>query len=379
MDLDPHQKPPESLRHLFKRYQKASQQELDNDVDIVDLTKLPTEQLDTTALDRVTCMPMENVKDAFAAYLNTHSSAQARQADISNDQCQVEAYKLKSLPGMSSAHPFSEDLPLTTSGLILLPSLIPGEVQLQLLERVFHRDLSTPDHKTNVHFHHDLVYPEEGKSFFDYDVLAGDKVIPKDNSTHKPITMKQFFGKKLRWMTLGGQYDWTDKKYPDERPPEFPQDLKRLLGQLFPSTKAEAAIVNLYAPGDVLSMHRDVAEFCDNGLISLSIGCDAIFLLCSGVQPAEEAAPPVAIRLHSGDVVYMTGESRFAWHGVPRILKGTCPPELQHWPGLASACGKTNVGGSESWQDWLAMKRININVRQMFSPKPNGGVSHLAT
>ncbi|KAJ4350440.1 uncharacterized protein N0V89_009061 [Didymosphaeria variabile] len=180
--------------------------------------------------------------------------------------------------------------------------------------------------------------------------------------------------KKMRWMTLGGQYDWTAKQYPDATPPSFPADVKELLEDTFTSTKAEAAIVNLYSPGDTLSVHRDVAESSDTGLISISLGCDAIFVIGTSSEPAatqetnsdNHTTPTdervLAIRLRSGSAVYMSGTSRFAWHGVPQIVPGTCPTYLESWP----AGRNVNDNEFEAWRGWMARKRINVNVRQMW-------------
>jgi alkylated DNA repair dioxygenase AlkB len=152
---------------------------------------------------------------------------------------------------------------------------------------------------------------------------------------------------------------------------------------VFPDIEPEAAIVNLYSPGDTLSMHRDVAEQCDKGLVSVSIGCDAIFVIgLDGLVPLQEDADHpwetgceqddgtadseepgtrvIALRLRSGDAVYMTGASRFAWHGVPKIIPGTCPEWLRNWP------AEEGIDGFEGWRGWMEGKRINLNVRQMF-------------
>lgn len=173
-------------------------------------------------------------------------------------------------------------------------------------------------------------------------------------------------------MTLGGQYDWTLKSYPSAHAPAFPTDIASLLSALFPETRPEAAIVNFYSPGDTLSMHRDVAESCGKGLVSISLGCDGIFVI--GVEEEGECRT-VVMRLRSGDAVYMTGTSRFAWHGVPQIVAGTCPEYLRDWPAAPRETGKEvqdceDGGGSEDqydrWRGWMAGKRINLNVRQMF-------------
>jgi DNA alkylation damage repair protein AlkB len=167
-------------------------------------------------------------------------------------------------------------------------------------------------------------------------------------------------------VTLGGQYDWTSRIYPEERPPEFPRDIASFLETLFPETVAQAAIVNFYTPGDTMMMHRDVSEETDKGLVSLSIGCDSLFMIApndvgkmteEAKAGLEGAKDHVMLRLRSGDAIYMTKDSRFAWHGVPKVLKGTCPDYLEAWP--------AEEGKFEEWRGWMKNKRININVRQM--------------
>lgn len=174
-------------------------------------------------------------------------------------------------------------------------------------------------------------------------------------------------------MTLGGQYDWTHKQYPDSTPPAFPPDIKDLLKGTFTDTAAEAAIVNLYSPGDTLSMHRDVAESSATGLISISLGCDAIFVIgtsssassahCALDDPNSNSTDDkiITLRLRSGSAVYMSGASRHAWHGVPQIVAGTCPTYLRSWP--ASADEENQY---EEWRGWMEGKRVNLNVRQMW-------------
>jgi alkylated DNA repair protein alkB family protein 1 len=239
-------------------------------------------------------------------------------------------------------------------GLFIYPSLLPQEVQLQLLAKSFHRDLSNQQHQTNVHMFHHVTYPPDHESYF---ATSANELVfePKDPAVHKLITIQQYLTKKLRWITLGGQYDWTNKVYPDGPPPAFPPDIKDLVESLFPM-KAEAAIVNLYSPGDTLSLHRDVSEECDQPLASISLGCDGIFVIgLDGAEPGE-AARVATLRLRSGDAVLMSGESRYAWHSVPKILEGTCPTWMQHWPGSEW----------QQWDRWMERKRINLNVRQMF-------------
>ena len=226
-------------------------------------------------------------------------------------------------------------------------------MQIELLSRLFHRDLSIKDHQTNVHAHFDITYPTEARSFF-ADSEKNRLLTPKDPMVHKSISVQDMLDKKLRWMTLGGQYDWTSKEYPPGPPPVFPRDISEVLRVAFPETDAQAAILNVYSPGDTLSMHRDVSENCDAGLISVSFGCDGLFMVSHDNNEGCEV-----IRLHSGDAVYMGGQSRFAWHGVPKILSSTCPRWLADWPSCLGECEY------RSWDGWMAGKRINLNVRQM--------------
>lgn len=280
-------------------------------------------------------------------------------------------------------------------GLHIIPSLVPPKTQLHLLDCLLHRDLSNPQHKTNVHAHYNVQYPpfkpsacrEQGTSeafeesyhhetkpkhasFF---TLARDTRLlfqPKDPKLHKPLAVSKFLERKLRWVTLGGQYDWTDKMYPVEPAPAFPRDIADLLAGMFPGMKAEAAIVNLYTPGDTLSVHRDVSEDCDRGLVSISLGCDGIFIVATSVErdDGETSVKHLVLRLRSGDAVYMSGPSRFAWHGVPQVIGGTCPDWLCSWPAKTATDKNMTVDDSdayEPWRDWMETKRINLNVRQI--------------
>lgn len=228
-----------------------------------------------------------------------------------------------------------------------------------------HDELSNPKHQTNMHLHFKLPYPDNSTSFFTHEPEGSAMFEPKDPAVHKPLTVRKVMERKLHWVTFGGQYDWTNRVYPEEQPPEFPKDIAGLLESLFPETLAQAAIVNFYTPGDSMMMHRDVSEETNKGLVSVSIGCDGLFMISPNDigKLSEEDRPKdekthLLLRLRSGDVIYMSEEARYAWHGVPKILKGTCPDYLEDWP--AEEDGKF-----AEWRGWMKNKRINLNVRQM--------------
>lgn len=250
---------------------------------------------------------------------------------------------------------------------------------------MMHRDLSVPHHQTNLHLHYELPYRQgsdspsspssQHDSFFSYPPESGHVFHPKDPAVHKPLTMKQVLDRRLHWVTFGGQYDWTNRVYPGTEPPAFPPDVAGFLEALFPDTLAQAAILNFYAPGDTMMMHRDVSEETDKGLVSLSFGCEGLFMIApKKTELAETGADGEAgddadagpqcqkkgyllLKLRSGDAIYMTKESRFAWHGVPKVIKGSCPEWLADWP--------AEDGQYEEWEGWMRNKRINLNVRQM--------------
>ena len=252
------------------------------------------------------------------------------------------------------------------------------KAQILLASSLLHDCLVDERHKTNVHLHHFIPYstirevvnesstlPPVPASFFNLKPDSYTLFLPKDTLVHKPITASQFLQRKLRWITLGGQYDWTLKRYPTEDPPPFPKYVADLVRSYFPSMVPEAAIVNVYTPGDTLSVHRDVSEESHQGLVSISLGCDAIFIVGSPNDQGKTSKCSV-IRLRSGDALYMSGTARFAWHGVPQIISGTCPDHLKDWPAADASSNKEGTTDKfESWRGWMSNKRINLNVRQM--------------
>ncbi|OJD17195.1 alkylated DNA repair protein AlkB [Emergomyces pasteurianus Ep9510] len=338
-----HERPPATIRQLYKEYRNLKPSEIDSHPLILDPQRWPN--------------------NALGNGLQSEGHVSRKSISLALDwslQCLISKDELKDIPIFTHR---------AIPGLRIIPSLLPPAAQIELLSRIFHRDLSDENHRTNIHLHYHMTYPQETypnddstsqedrnsslrkrASFFQD--IATRELAPKDPSVHPPLSIKSFLEKKLRWMTLGGQYNWTYKVYPDEVPPRFPEDIASLLRNIFPETKAEAAIVNLYSPGDTLSVHRDVSEECDTGLISVSFGCDGLFMVAH-----QDGAGCEVIRLRSGDAVYMTGQSRFAWHAVPKIIPSTCPGWLADWPGTSAQF--------EQWRGWMSNKRINLNVRQM--------------
>ncbi|KAL2911410.1 hypothetical protein HK105_209138 [Polyrhizophydium stewartii] len=182
---------------------------------------------------------------------------------------------------------------------------------------------------------------------------------------------------RMRWATLGFQYNWTLKEYFFDRRPAFPPSVdaitREIVTLLAPVTgystdcwRSEAGIVNFHHPGDTLTAHQDRSEIdMDAPLVSLSIGLDAVFLF--GTESRDDK--PVALRLRSGDVVVMAGPARRAFHGVPLVLPDTCPEYLRDAAASWDAGSWAGEHDSDPVSDdearelaeFMGTTRININ------------------
>ncbi|KAI4336578.1 hypothetical protein L6164_015090 [Bauhinia variegata] len=171
--------------------------------------------------------------------------------------------------------------------------------------------------------------------------------------------------RKLRWSTLGLQFDWSKRNYdvslPHNKIPDALCELaKRLAKHALPDGvefQAEAAIVNYFGLGDTLGGHLDDMEAdWSKPIVSLSLGCKAIFLL--GGKSRED--PPLAMFLRSGDVVLMAGEARECFHGVPRVFTDTENADIDRL--------EAHLFHEEDlcFLKYIQTSRININIRQVF-------------
>lgn len=357
-ELDAHAKPPAKLREVYKTYQKLKPTSINDYPGLIQFNENLNSSNDQALVVKSAQLPT-GLREILLNFLGDQSDHTKSSVPSSLEDRLV--YQVSNIPGKSVFRPSRHAKSLRMVGLLIYPSLFPPQVQLFLLDKLLHRDISNPAHKTNVHLHHHVPYPKAStnggsglrSSYFG---PSSSSLIfsPKDAALHKTLTTAQFLEKKLRWCTLGGQYDWTAKQYPSSAPPPFPLDLKQLIEKIFP-LKTEAAILNLYSSGDTLSLHRDVSEECAAPLVSISLGCDALFIC--GLENDSGETEVAVMRLRSGDAVLMSGESRYAWHGVPKIIEGTCPEWMEDWPGE----------DYEQWRAWMKSKRINLNVRQMFA------------
>lgn len=265
-----------------------------------------------------------------------------------------------------------------SAGLQIAPGLLPARAQLLFVSQILHQHLANSDHKINLHTEYDIEYPtitedstaNKPSSFFTY-TPNDTRLKPKSTEDSTSLNMTQFLSRKLRWLTIGDQYDWPTRSYTRGGPSQFPDDLASLVSGLFPKIKPESGVCLLYGKSNYMPVHRDVSEQCETPLASFSFGCDGIFLVARGeeevVDPAEQARRIVALRVRSGDCIYLTGESRWAWHAMPRTIAGTCPPALAQWPvGTPMATAK-EAKAYEKWKGFMGSKRLNVSCRQVWA------------
>ncbi|KAK9379026.1 uncharacterized protein V2V93DRAFT_374796 [Kockiozyma suomiensis] len=261
-------------------------------------------------------------------------------------------------------------------GLRIYPGLLSPEIQRQLIVDIIEEYLPPKEHLTNLHSAYSL--PEPFNLFGYPPDLSISQSSSSATAAASPTTLSALQSRKLRWVTLGGQYNWTTKQYPSWEPqtsgfPAFPPSLTTLLrgtsSAIFKSSLVpEASIINFYSDGDILSPHQDIAEKSRADLASISIGCEAVFF-CG----LDKSSPPLQIRLRSGDVVLMGGQSRFAHHGIGRVWGHTSPDYLTEFDYFASVAPANPsiklppevIDGRKHYAEWILSKRINLNIRQM--------------
>ncbi|KAL8218841.1 hypothetical protein R6Q57_022214 [Mikania cordata] len=171
--------------------------------------------------------------------------------------------------------------------------------------------------------------------------------------------------RKLRWSTLGLQFDWSKRSYNVSLPHnKIPDALCQLTKRMAAPAMAvgeefqpEAAIVNYFGSGDMLGGHLDDMEAdWSKPIVSMSLGCKAIFLL-GGKSRNDE---PLAMFLRSGDIVLMCGEARERFHGVPRIFTDMQNAEI------GSLEKQLSDEDDICYLEYIKTSRININIRQVF-------------
>lgn len=352
------------------------------------------------------------------------------QSEIDSMNSSIRRY-LKSFPDSGQTiieAPLYELSVKELPGFRILPGIIPAYVQICLVEEIIEELIPDLRHRNNLCLHYDMgkeglhLFPEyrenkkrcqmrqngifkesnENKSQnIDMEPISMDDFainplqdLASTETPKAPMSIDLVRSKKLRWITLGGQYDWTSKIYPtftrdssgSSTPleneastvnhkymfPDFPPKISTLFKSNLFGINPEAAIINFYSARDTLSPHQDVAEKCKAPLPSISIGCQCVFyagLTRYSIKNDSNVKSPLQILLESGDVVIMSKDSRDAYHGVGRVWDETSPSYLTNIKQYEKITKEFNEERLFKWENyyspWLSHKRVNINVRQM--------------
>ena len=146
---------------------------------------------------------------------------------------------------------------------------------------------------------------------------------PKMPRTGKPFSVAMTNCGPLGWLSdkeNGYRYESvhpeTGQSWP-AIPAQLLEAWTQLTGFAHPP---QACLVNYYASGAKLGLHRDEDEKDFTApILSVSLGDSAIFKL-GGLKRRD---PAETVALHSGDVLIMGDESRLRYHGVSRIKAGS--------------------------------------------------------
>ncbi|KAF2727327.1 oxidoreductase domain-containing protein [Polyplosphaeria fusca] len=351
---DTHATPPMFIQREHWRYQTMRRAELDNNPDVVDLSNWHS-------FTNEQSQQWKSAGSISSAQIKAACEAYSDGVPLGNSIQDAPVYEHREFPGLQ-----------------VVPGLLPPETQVLFTSCLMHRDLADPSHKINLQADYNIPYPTRlaqsphsqrfDSSFFHRDRSAVDELlIPKVPDKQKPLNHEQFLFSKLRWLTLGEQYDWPTRSYARHATP-FPQDLSKLVTGLFPHIRPESGVVLMYSTKDFMPVHRDVSEQCQRALASFSVGLDGIFIVARGEDDGEgdQAPRTVAIKVRSGDCVHLTGEARWAWHAMARTIPGTCPSFLGDWPVGTPGATAEETRAYKKWKGYMATKRINVSCRQVW-------------
>lgn len=135
----------------------------------------------------------------------------------------------------------------------------------------------------------------------------------------QPFSVRQVNFGPLGWVSDRKGYRYQATHPGTGAPwPALPRRLVALWKDLLPGAPApECCLVNHYAPGAKMGLHRDAdEEDHQTAILTLSLGAPARFR----VGGPRRGGPTRSFRVESGDVIVMGGASRGFYHGIDRLL-----------------------------------------------------------
>ncbi|HEV2563203.1 MAG TPA: alpha-ketoglutarate-dependent dioxygenase AlkB [Rhizomicrobium sp.] len=157
---------------------------------------------------------------------------------------------------------------------------------------------------------------------------------PKMPVSGKPFSVEQTSFGSLGWISDARGYRY-EPVHPNTHDawPEIPPLLLHLWNATtqYPAPP-ECCLVNLYRGPARMGLHQDRDEEArDAPVLSVSLGDEALFRIGGETR----RGPTKSLRLRSGDVLIFGGPARLAFHGIDRVMAGTC--------GLIPGGGRLNL------------------------------------
>jgi alkylated DNA repair protein (DNA oxidative demethylase) len=154
---------------------------------------------------------------------------------------------------------------------------------------------------------------------------------PEMPRTGKPFSVQMTNAGPLGWVAdKAGGYRYQEAHPVTGKPwPAIPQSLMGLWDFVAGyGAPPECCLVNYYAPGTKMGLHRDAEEAAkDAPVVSVSLGDRALFR----VKGTSRTGPTAwSVKLTSGDVILLAGKARHYFHGIDRTYPGTStllPPD----------------------------------------------------
>lgn len=146
--------------------------------------------------------------------------------------------------------------------------------------------------------------------------------VPRMPRTGTPFSVRMSNCGPLGWVSDVDGYRYQAFHPLTRRPwPPMPDQLLHLWDAFaHHPDPPEACLINLYDAQARMGLHqdRDEADFTAP-VLSVSLGDTALFRIGGTAR----RTPTRSVRLASGDVLVLGGESRLAFHGIDRIFPGT--------------------------------------------------------
>lgn len=146
--------------------------------------------------------------------------------------------------------------------------------------------------------------------------------VPVMPRSGRPFSVRMMNLGPLGWVSDRAGYRYAAVHPETGRPwPPIPSRLLDLWTDVAQYPHApEACLVNVYRSGARMGLHRDADEQDRSApVVSVSLGDTAVFR----IGGLERGGRTETLKLASGDVVVLGGESRMRYHGIDRIVDGS--------------------------------------------------------